>query len=215
MLPPFNPEAVWSAPDLVEAAVHSGRHAEARRHADAVRDAGVGRLSSRFALSAATVTAMTSAPEVMAGCFEEALGLPGIEQWPFEVGRAHLAYGERLRRQGLNRDAREQLAAARSRFEELGARSWEARAAAELRATGMTRTARGKAGASLTPQELEVARLAAAGLSNPQIASRLFLSPRTVSSHLYRVFPKLGITSRAALRDALEALPPQPPADRP
>ncbi|MEV7802191.1 LuxR family transcriptional regulator [Microbispora sp. NPDC088329] len=214
VLPPFNPEAVWSAPDLVEAAVRSGRHAEARRHADALRDAGVGRLSSRLALSSATATAMTSAPEVMARCFEEALGLPGIEQWPFEVGRAHLAYGERLRRQGLNRDAREQLATARSRFQELGARSWEARAAAELRATGMTRSARGTAGAILTPQELEVARLAAAGLSNPQIASRLFLSPRTVSSHLYRVFPKLGITSRAALRDALEALPPQPRADR-
>ncbi|MFD7688857.1 ATP-binding protein [Streptomyces sp. NPDC059781] len=214
VLPPFNPEAVWSAPDLVEAAVHSGRHAEARRHADALRDAGVGHLSSRCALSSATVTAMTSAPEDMARCFEEALGLPGVEQWPFEVGRAHLAYGERLRRQGLNREAREQLAAARSRFEELGARSWEARAEAELRATGMTRTGRGKAGTALTPQELEVARLAATGLSNPQIASRLFLSPRTVSSHLYRVFPKLGITSRAGLRDALEALPPEPSATR-
>lgn len=76
----------------------------------------------------------------------------------------------------------------------------------------MTRTARGKAGQALAPQELEVARLAATGLSNPQIASRLFLSPRAVSSHLHRVFPKLGITSRAELRDALEALPPEPPA---
>ncbi|KAB8185292.1 helix-turn-helix transcriptional regulator [Microbispora catharanthi] len=215
VLPPFNPEAVWSAPDLVEAALRSGRLDEARRHADAMRSAGVARLSSRFALSSATVAAMTSAPEVMAQRFEEALAVPGIEQWPFEVGRAHLAYGERLRRQGLNRDARVQLTAARSRFEQLGARSWEARAAAELRATGMTRTARSKAGATLTPQELEVARLAATGLSNPEIASRLFLSPRTVSSHLYRLFPKLGITSRAALRDALEALPPEPPTARP
>ncbi|MFH9979405.1 ATP-binding protein [Streptomyces sp. NPDC017179] len=214
VLPPFNPEAVWSAPDLVEAAVRTGRHAEARRHADALRDAGVGHLSSRLALSSATVTAMTSAAEDMVRCFEEAFALPGVEQWPFEVGRARLAYGEGLRRQGLNRDARVQLAAARGRFEELGARSWEARAAAELRATGMTRTGRGKAGEALTPQELEVARLAATGLSNPQIASRLFLSPRTVSSHLYHVFPKLGITSRAELRDALEALPPEPSATR-
>ncbi|MFC5238885.1 ATP-binding protein [Streptomyces atrovirens] len=211
-LPPFNHEAVLSAPDLVEAAVGSGRHTEALRHADAIRDAGVGRLSSRLALCAATITAMTSAPEAMAERFEEALALPGIEQWPFEAGRAHLAYGERLRRQGLNRDARTQLTAARGLFEELGARPWEDRAAAELRATGMTRTSRGKAGEALTPQELEVARLAATGLSNPRIASRLFLSPRTVSSHLYRVFPKLGITSRAELRDALEALPPEPPA---
>ncbi|GAA0320072.1 AAA family ATPase [Actinoallomurus spadix] len=214
-LPLFNPEAVWSAPDLVEAAVRTGRLDEARRHADAVRDADVARLSSRFALTSATITAMTSASEDMPRRFEEALAVPGIEQWPFEVGRAHLAYGETLRRQGLNRDARVQLAAARDRFEQLEARSWEARAAAELRATGMTRTAPGKAGAPLTPQELEVARLAATGLSNPQIASRLFLSPRTVSSHLYRVFPKLGITSRAALRDALEARPPEPPAARP
>ncbi|MFC8370727.1 ATP-binding protein [Streptomyces sp. NPDC057239] len=214
-LPPFNHEAVLSAPDLVEAAVGSGRHTEARRHADAIRDAGVGRLSSRLALCAATITAMTSAPEDMAERFEEALALPGIEQWPFEAGRAHLAYGERLRRQGLNRDARTQLTAARRLFEELGAHPWEDRAAAELRATGMTRTARSKAGEALTPQELEVARLAATGLSSPQIASRLFLSPRTVSSHLYRVFPKLGITSRAGLRDALDALPPEPPAARP
>lgn len=215
VLPPFSPEAVWSAPDLVEAAVRTGRHAEARRHAEALRDADVGRISSRFALSTATATAMTTADDAMARCFEEALGLPGIEQWPFEVGHAHLAYGERLRRQGLNRDARVQLAAARGRFEELGARSWEARAAAELRATGMTRTARGRAGGALTPQELEVTRLAATGLSNPQIASRLFLSPRTVSSHLYRVFPKLGVTSRAELRDALEALLSEPPTARP
>ncbi|WP_229813912.1 helix-turn-helix domain-containing protein [Streptomyces thermoviolaceus] len=214
VLPPFNPEAVWSAPDLVEAAVRSGRHAEARRHADALRDAGVGHLSSRFALSVATVTAMTAAAEDMARCFEEALALPGVEQWAFEAGRARLAYGEALRRQGLIRDARGQLAAARSRFEELGARSWEARAAAELRATGMTRTGRGKAGETLTPQELAVARLAATGLSNPQIASRLFLSPRTVASHLYRAFPKLGITSRAELRDALDALPADSSATR-
>ncbi|MGC9382316.1 ATP-binding protein [Streptomyces sp. MH13] len=211
VLPPFNPDVMLSAPDLVEAALRSGRHAEARRHAEAVRDAGVGRLSSRLALTVATVTAMTSAPEDMARCFEEALGVPGSEQWPFEVGRVHLAYGEALRRQGLNRESRTQLTAARRHFEQLGARPWEARAVAELRATGMTRATRGKAGEALTPQELEVAGLAATGLSNPQIASRLFLSPRTVSSHLYRVFPKLGITSRAELRDALDALPPEPP----
>ncbi|MDQ0812873.1 DNA-binding CsgD family transcriptional regulator [Streptomyces sp. B3I7] len=117
-------------------------------------------------------------------------------------GRAHLAYGGELRRRGLNREARVHLSAARDRFEELGARTWQARAA-ELRATGMTRVGRGRAGTALTPQESEVAR-PAAGLSNPQIASRLFLSPRTVSSHLYRVFPEPGIASRAELRDALE-----------
>lgn len=208
-LPPFNPEALWSATDLVESARRTKRGAEARRHADALRASGVERLSPRWALSVATATAMTSEPGDMVQRFEAALTLPGIEDWPFEVGRARLAYGEELRRRGRTRDARVQLKAAGGQFGLVGARPWEARAKAELRATGMTRVTRGEAGISLTPQELEVARLAATGLSNPQIASQLFLSPRTVSSHLYRLFPKLGITSRGALRDALDLLPPE------
>jgi DNA-binding CsgD family transcriptional regulator len=213
-LPPFNPEALWSATDLVESAMRTGHSAEARRHADALRASGVERLSPRWALSVATATAMTLEPDDIVQGFEEALMLPGIEHWPFELGRARLAYGEELRRRGRTRDARAQLKAACDQFGRVGARPWEARAKAELRATGMTRVSRGKAGTTLTPQEMEIARLAATGLSNPQIASQLFLSPRTVSSHLYRLFPKLGITSRGALRDALEALPPEAPTTR-
>ncbi|WP_254699192.1 helix-turn-helix transcriptional regulator [Rhodococcus sp. SGAir0479] len=213
-LPSFNPEALWTATDLVESALRTGRAVEARRHAEALCATGVERVSPRWALSAAAATAMTSEPDDMVRRFEEALALPGIERWPFEVGRAHLAYGEELRRRGRTREARVQLSAACARFERVGARPWEARAKAELRATGMARAPRGDAGTRLTPQELEVARLAATGLSNPQIASRLFLSPRTVSSHLYRLFPKLGITSRGALRDALDALPPDAPTTR-
>ncbi|MDX3361460.1 helix-turn-helix transcriptional regulator [Streptomyces sp. ME02-6978.2a] len=90
--------------------------------------------------------------------------------------------------------------------EELGARTWQGRAAAELRATGTPRMGRGRARTALTLQESEVARPAAPGPSHPQIVSRLFLSPRTVSSHLYGVFRTLGITFRAELRDALETL---------
>ncbi|MDX3091911.1 MULTISPECIES: helix-turn-helix transcriptional regulator [Streptomyces] len=90
--------------------------------------------------------------------------------------------------------------------EELGARTWQGRAAAELRATGTPRMGRGRARTALTLQESEVARPAAPGPSHPQIVSRLFLSPRTVSSHLYGVFRTLGITSRAELRDALKTL---------
>ncbi|MFI7685145.1 LuxR C-terminal-related transcriptional regulator [Streptomyces griseoaurantiacus] len=90
--------------------------------------------------------------------------------------------------------------------EELGARTWQGRAAAELRATGRPRMGRGRARTALTLQESEVARPAAPGPSHPQIVSRLFLSPRTVSSHLYGVFRTLGITSRAELRDALKTL---------
>ena len=85
------------------------------------------------------------------------------------------------------------------------ARPWATRASNEVRATGLTH--RGAAGdrgiGALTAQEHRIAQLAASGLSNKQIGSRLYLSPRTVGAHLYRVFPKLGITSRAALRDAL------------
>ena len=117
-----------------------------------------------------------------------------------------LAYGERLRRLRRIRDARSQLEAARDAFEQLGARPWSQRAANELRATGATRQrVAGGGEASLTLQEREIALLAATGLTNRQIATQLYVSPRTVSAHLYRIFPKLGITSRAALRDALSA----------
>jgi DNA-binding CsgD family transcriptional regulator len=80
---------------------------------------------------------------------------------------------------------------------------WCGRASTELRATGLTSDRAPAATAPLTPQQREIAALAASGLTNKQIAERLFLSPRTVSTHLYQIFPKLGITSRAALRDAL------------
>ena len=91
-------------------------------------------------------------------------------------------------------------------MERLGARPWARRAAIELGATGATRQ-RVNGGASLTLQEREVARLAATGMTNREIAARLYMAPRTVSAHLYRIFPKLGITSRAALRDALNTVP--------
>ena len=92
-------------------------------------------------------------------------------------------------------------------FDRLGAEPWARRARRELRATGRTRRRPLDPDAPLlTPQELQIARLAAAGLTNKEIAERLYLSPRTVGGHLYRVFPKLGITSRAALRDSLQAL---------
>jgi len=90
----------------------------------------------------------------------------------------------------------------------LGARPWAERAGNELRATGVHRERPDSPGdTSLTAQQRQIAQLAAAGLSNKQIAERLFLSPRTVGYHLHQVFPKLGVTSRAALRDALAVLP--------
>jgi hypothetical protein len=104
----------------------------------------------------------------------------GVRQWPFDLGRVQLAYGEQLRRAHATAAARVQLVAARDAFEQLGARPWAERAATELRAAGGGRDA--TPAVTLTAQE-------------------------TVSTHLYRIFPKLGITSRAALRDALAMVP--------
>jgi DNA-binding CsgD family transcriptional regulator len=200
-----NPQALWAALDLIDAAVHTGRNDEARAHADAIRRADLGRLSPRFALIAAAAGAMVASDDEAADLVAGALALPGIEEeWPFELARLRLAHGERLRRLRRTRDARSHLAAARDGFERLDARSWSRRAETELAATGATRHHDAGVGpASLTPQEREIALLAATGLTNREIAARLYMSPRTVSSHLYRIFPKLGIGSRAALRDAL------------
>jgi DNA-binding CsgD family transcriptional regulator len=139
--------------------------------------------------------------------FDDALSIPDIEQWPFDLARVQLAYGEHLRRARLNTASRQQLTAALETFERLEARPWADGAANELRATGLTKPRAGEyARASLTPQEREFAMLAAAGLTNKQIGERLFLSHRTVGGHLHSLFPKLGITTRAALRDALAQL---------
>jgi DNA-binding CsgD family transcriptional regulator len=203
-LDPHNTQALWVAWDLIDAAVHTGRTDEARVHADALRRADLGHVSPRFALMEAAAVATVESDEEASVLFDEALALPGIEDWPFELARAQLAYGERLRRKRQMRGARSQLAAARDGFEQLGAGSWARRADSELGATGAKRQSDGGVGAeSLTPQEREIALLAATGLTNREIAARLYMSPRTVSSHLYRIFPKLGIRSRAALRDAL------------
>ena len=108
------------------------------------------------------------------------------------------------------KESRPHLAAALEIFERLGASPWASRAAGELRATGQTQPrADQPASDSLTPQERQIALLAAAGLTNKEIGQRLFLSHRTVGAHLYQIFPKLGITTRAALRDALASQPPE------
>jgi len=105
-------------------------------------------------------------------------------------------------------EARVHLNAAHGIFQRLRARPWMDRASAELRATGQTKPRAGDNVLDrLTPQEFEIVSLAASGLTNKQIAERLFLSPRTVGGHLHRAFPKLGVATRAALRDALESMP--------
>lgn len=198
------PQALWTVLDLVDGAVHTGRISDARAHAVAIRGANLARVSGRYRMLSAAVDAMTCPDDESLELFRAALAVPDAGNWPFELARVHLAYGERLRRLRRTREARDHLLTARDGFDRLGARPWSRRATTELAATGATRRpVVGGGPASLTPQEREVADLAAAGMSNREIAARLFVSPRTVSAHLYRVFPKLGIASRAALRDAL------------
>jgi DNA-binding CsgD family transcriptional regulator len=166
-------------------------------------------LDARKALLARAAAAVNAPDRQAAGLFEAALADQGARLWPFDLARVHLLYGEWLRQaQDITR-ARQQLRTALATFEYLGATEWADRAAAGLAAAGLAATGPTRRPAEarqiepLTAQELQVAELAAAGLSNKQIGARLYLSHRTVGAHLYRIFPKLGIASRAALRDAL------------
>jgi DNA-binding CsgD family transcriptional regulator len=124
--------------------------------------------------------------------------------FPWHRARVQLAHGSWLRRQRRTVESRTPLRAARSTFDAAGAHTWALRADRELRATGERgwRPAR-RPREQLSPQETQIAELAAQGLSNREIGQRLFLSHRTVGSHLYRVFPKLGVTSRGQLPAAL------------
>lgn len=131
--------------------------------------------------------------------FAEAVAL-GEALTAFERARTHLVYGEWLRRQRRRADARGHLRDAAERFRSIGATPWAERAEGELRATGETSRRREPSTLDqLTAQELQIAGLAATGLSNPEIASQLFLSPRTIEYHLRKVFTKLGIASRSEL----------------
>ncbi|MEV6057132.1 AAA family ATPase [Streptomyces sp. NPDC052107] len=207
---PFAGHALWSVLDQVEATVRTGRREKAVDHVGAAREAGLEAVSPRLhmVLLAAAALAAEGDEEAALG-FGEALAVDGAERWPFDHARIRLYHGERLRRSKAPARAREHLSAAAETFERLGAHPWTERANQELRACGMPVPARVlPGGPALTPQQWEIARLAATGLTNKQIGERLLLSPRTVSTHLYQLFPKLGVTSRAALRDALEQLDP-------
>jgi DNA-binding CsgD family transcriptional regulator len=141
--------------------------------------------------------------------FRAVLGMAdAAREYPLQVARTRLVHGEWLRRQRRTADARDELAAAAAEFDRAGAVPWAARARAELRAAGVAVSPSAKpAGAALlTAQEMQIARLAAEGRTNKEIADQLFLSHRTVGAHLYRIFPKLGITSRAALPAAIVEL---------
>jgi DNA-binding CsgD family transcriptional regulator len=200
------PTALFVFLDLVESAVRTRRFAEADAHVAALLETGVSAISPRLALLVGGSAAIAAQDHKAGELFEDAMAIPGTDRWPFDLARVQLAYGEYLRRQRATTDARKYLTNALTAFQGLGARGWVERASQELRASGQgqARTSGLQAACSqLTSQEHEIAMLAAAGMTNKEIGERLFLSHRTVGAHLYRVFPKLGITSRAALRDAL------------
>jgi DNA-binding CsgD family transcriptional regulator len=202
------PHALLVLMDVVEAAVHTGRDAEAAAHVAAMREANLAALSSRLALVVGGSAAMAAPDDEALELFQAALSLPGIERWQFDLARVRLAYGERLRRRRAMTEARVQLNAALATFQRLRAQRWVDRASVELRATGQTKPHAGDNVLDrLTPQEFEIVTLAASGMTNKQIAERLYLSHRTVGGHLHRAFPKLGVATRAALRDALASLP--------
>ncbi|SFR30074.1 regulatory protein, luxR family [Lentzea waywayandensis] len=192
-LAPHVPFALRTVLDLTEAAARDGQIELAASHARCAQNAGLPGLSPRLAMITAGAAAMAQGEPVL---FEQALATEGSARWPFDRARIQFAYGERLLRANALTEARLHLSSALDTFIRLRAEPWVAR----VRHTLSTDSDRA---ASLSPQQREIAELAASGLSNKEIAARLFLSPRTVSTHLYQIFPKLGVTSRAALRDAL------------
>ncbi|HEY5834568.1 helix-turn-helix transcriptional regulator, partial [Streptomyces sp.] len=203
-LPPFFPHFHRIFLDLVEAAVRCGHLAEARAHVAAGRAARMGEISAHHALLLATAAALVAPDDEAAAAFDAALALPEADRWPFEHARLQLAYGVWLRRHQDKGAARGQLRCAVETFRRLGAEPWADRAAEELRASGEVLGPRPAAlAALLTAQETRIAELAAKGMTNREIGQLMHLSPRTVGAHLYKIFPKLGITSRVALRDSL------------
>jgi DNA-binding CsgD family transcriptional regulator len=206
---PFVP--TWMLSDLVEACVHTGRFDEARAYFAELEELAAstngGLLRCEVAYARPFVTDDAHAEEAFQAALE-ALG-----RWPCFRGRMLLWYGRWLRRQRRVAESRAPLRAAKDAFESLAFTSLAEQAREELRAAGEVSTARkAYAWTTLSPQELQIAQLAATGLTNREIGERLFLSHRTVGSHLHRLFPKLGVTSRGQLRDALESAAPAEPA---
>ena len=207
--------------DLAAAAARTERHLEARtlvERALAKVDPAPG---PRLQQLAARACGLLAGPIAAGAHLARGLADPAGDAWPFERAQLQLDYGEWLRRQRYINDAKSILTAALQTFRSLGATPWIRRAEAELRACGVTAhaaTTAPSALAELTPQQREIVILASRGLSNGDIADRLFLSPRTVASHLYNSYPKLGIAGRYQLRhlvDQATGRPAAPPADRP
>jgi len=200
----------WARVELVEAAARNGEKGLAvetlRQLVDAATigetDWGLGVLARSRAL--------VSEGEAAEGSYREAIERLGRTRLRPELARAHLVYGEWLRRENRRLDAREQLRIAHGLFTSIGMEAFAERARSELQATGEhVRRHSVETRDDLTAQERQIAELARDGLSNPEIGARLFLSPRTVEWHLRHVFTKLGIRSRRELTAALPSSSPE------
>ncbi|WP_250009033.1 LuxR C-terminal-related transcriptional regulator [Actinoplanes sp. M2I2] len=196
------PLALAACVDFVECAVRTNRPDVARAYVAMLQSVDLTGFSPRARLLTACATALAYPTET--GHFERSLSTPGISHLPYDRARVQLAYAERLRRKGSLRTAREHFTEARATFITLRALPLQARGEREFPSTVLNRVGTTATPTdALTPQERTIAELAASGLTNKQIGIRTYLSHRTVGTHLHRVFDKLGISTRAALRDAL------------
>jgi ATP/maltotriose-dependent transcriptional regulator MalT len=202
---PANLFANWAVAELIEAATRSGAPERAigalQRLSAIARASGTDWVLGIEARSQALVIEGQSAETR----YREAIDRLGRTHLRMELGRAHLLYGEWLRRENRRTDAREQLRTAHQMLAAMGADGFAERAARELSATGeRVRKRTADTPAQLTARETQIAQLASDGLSNPEIAAQLFMSPRTVEYHLHKVFTKLAISSRRQLHAVLD-----------
>jgi DNA-binding CsgD family transcriptional regulator len=198
----------WALVEFIEAAARSGKSGQAAAALPRLAET-TGASGTDWALGIeARSRALVSNGEAAEALYQEAIGRLGRTRLRVELGRAHLLYGEWLRRRRHISDARDQLRRAYQIFDNIGTAAFARRAQIELRAAGgRARTRTVQTGKALTAQEALIARLACEGASNGEIAAQLFLSPATVAYHLHKVFTKLGISSRNQLTRALPAQP--------
>jgi DNA-binding CsgD family transcriptional regulator len=195
--------------ELVEAAVRAGASDVAeqalRDLRERTRPAGTNWALGTLARS----QALLASGEAAESLYREAIDRLGQTRMVVHLGRAHLLYGEWLRRENRRIDAREQLRIAHEMFHDMGSEAYAERARRELQAAGATARERTvSTQTDLTPQEAQISRLAAAGRTNQEIVSELFISPKTVEYHLSKVFAKLGLTTRRDLRAVVSQLAP-------